>query len=138
MTSTHITPEQAEQARQRAVAAVTRFYSDAETDGHTRRERDAVTHVTDAVRIYGVTAAQIALAAGVRQLLVARLITDARERAQALAAARHDAQRYLDQVQETLRRDVVASVHGGMPEAEAARVYGINRMSVRKWTGKGD
>lgn len=42
----------------------------------------------------------------------------------------------LAEVKAQVRSAVRASVWAGMPEAEAARAFGVDRMTVRKWVGK--
>ena len=50
----------------------------------------------------------------------------------ALAAARQGQA----EATENLRVAVVAACTDGMPEQRAARLAGVNRMTIRKWMGK--
>lgn len=132
----YITAEQIAAARDKAVAAVRDLYA-----GDQDAERRAFDRVTDAVTIYSVTAAEIASLTGLRQLLVARLINAETSRgeaarAEALKMARHDADRYRDEVRQVVHDAVVRSVEGGMPESRAAELYGVDRQTVRTWLGK--
>lgn len=90
-----------------------------------------------AMAVDGITAAQIATAAGVRQLVVAQHITDPRRRAAALAAARHDADRYAEQVRDAMRQEALWRMHeaGGDRGAKAriAADLGITRPTLDTW-----
>jgi len=46
---------------------------------------------------------------------------------------KQDARSLSSQAQETLRRNVVAAVEGGMKQVEAVRVFGVSRAAVAKW-----
>ncbi|HEY9249247.1 MAG TPA: hypothetical protein VIO38_08955 [Rariglobus sp.] len=121
-----------------AAQAVTDVYAYRTTDGALSRQAltdlrtDAAGKVTIALR-GGITPAQIAAKAGVRQLLVAQFIDDLAARADALRAARHDAERYQEQVMDALRAEVLAAVAGGTSKAEASRLYGVGRPAIDAW-----
>lgn len=53
-----------------------------------------------------------------------------------LGHRRREARAALDTATEALRAGVLRALEGGMPEAEAARRAGVDRMTVRKWQGK--
>lgn len=83
-----------------------------------------------------ITSAQVALAAGVRQLMVARLIPDGPARVAALRDARHDADRYRSDVMEQIKVHALADVARGDSEREVAARYGIDRArTLRRWIG---
>lgn len=54
-----------------------------------------------------------------------------------LAAQQHaGAREALAEAREALREAVLASLAEGMPESQAARLAGVDRMTVRSWAGK--
>ncbi|MEV5544293.1 helix-turn-helix domain-containing protein [Saccharopolyspora shandongensis] len=50
-----------------------------------------------------------------------------------MIAGVRDARRLSPEAQEDLRRRVVAAVHGGMSQAEAAQVFAVAPQSVSRW-----
>jgi hypothetical protein len=129
-----------------AAQAVRHYYGSDERDYHELTVVGAGTQPRPAARAAydevgralraGHSAAAVAVAAGVRQLLIVGLIGDANARAAALVAARHDAQRYQTQVMAALRDEVLAAITDGMSEYRAERVYGVTRATIRDWRGK--
>lgn len=59
-----------------------------------------------------------------------------RERIQTLREAYHRSRFQSDASRDELRDAVVDLIGHGMAEAEAARIAGVDRMTVRKWNGK--
>lgn len=53
-----------------------------------------------------------------------------------LARRRTELRERVDELTALMRPLVTAKIKGGMPEAQAAREYGIDRMTIRKWNGK--
>lgn len=100
------------------------------------RERLARQRVTFAIERGETSVAQLALATGLRQLLVARLMDNPALRADALASARRDAERYAQDVRDYIRLDTLRAIEDGMSESEAARLYRVDRMTIRAWLGK--
>jgi len=50
------------------------------------------------------------------------------------AAARYRAARQdRDEARDQLRQEILAALAAGMPEAQAARIAGVTRMTVRAW-----
>lgn len=87
----------------------------------------------------GVTAGQIAAQAGVRPLTVATMVRDHERRAQALVAARLDAERYVGQVMDAIRADVYdlwRTAGHDLPrgwKAETCQRYQISRPTLDEW-----
>lgn len=53
-----------------------------------------------------------------------------------LARRRAELRERLDEVTALMKPLVIAELEAGMPQARAAREYGIDRMTIRKWIGK--
>jgi DNA invertase Pin-like site-specific DNA recombinase len=53
-----------------------------------------------------------------------------------LARRRAELRERLDEVTALMKPLVLAELESGMPEAQAAREFGIDRMTIRKWQGK--
>lgn len=53
-----------------------------------------------------------------------------------LAHRRAELRERLDEVTALMKPLVLVELQAGMPEAQAAREYGIDRMTLRSWQGK--
>jgi hypothetical protein len=105
-TPTYRTAEQIADSLESAIEAVRDYLgTDREVPAAYAAGDRARRAVDIAITVDGITPAQIATRAGVRQLLVAGMVRDPQHRARALAAARHDAQRYLDEVVAEMRME---------------------------------
>lgn len=109
--------------------------------GGTGEEREAAKQVWLAHQLDGTSPAHIAQRAGVRQLLVARLVDDDKLRAAALAAARHDAERYQAQVMDAIRVEALvrwrkANQDGDPPRGTKTLIctqLGLTRPTLDGW-----
>lgn len=66
-------------------------------------------------------------------------VTDIRTAGTALFKAREQyavSRRLAERAWDELRKAALAAISAGMSESEAARVAGVDRMTVRKWLGK--
>lgn len=89
--------------------------------------------VTAAVTTYGASAAQIASAAGVRQLGIVELIDDDAATDEALVQARHDAERYLREVMDRIRSTALARHYAGEQKIRICERLGITRPALDAW-----
>jgi hypothetical protein len=90
-----------------AARAIRDLFDSAATADPQRLEQEARRRVRLAMLVDGITPARIAAAAGVRQLLVARLVENHTRRIEALIAAKHDAERYHAQVMDDIRHEAI-------------------------------
>lgn len=79
----------------------------------------------------------IAARAQIRQLWLAQFVTDEDAYLRALAAARHDAERYRDQVIETQRIAALRTVGQGRLKGVVADRLGVSRVTLNKWLAEG-
>lgn len=136
----YLTAEKKAEILDRAVEAVRDYYGTPRTGEEAgtaeKQTRDAV---GDALWLAGATAARIASVAGVRQLLVARLVDDPERRREALVAARHDVDRHREDVMAAIRAGVMAEYRreldgGKRPNVTAlADRWGIARQGLYDW-----
>lgn len=155
-----MTAEKIDQALADAAEAVRHYYATVQAPDPTavdrpshaeRMEHDVRAEVQRALRA-GHTAAAIASRASLRQLLVARLVDDPQQRAAALVAARHDAQRYEREVAEALRQEARrrwVNVGGTLGDPDGASVprgtkraladeLGVTRVTLDDWLSAPD
>lgn len=131
-----ITAEQQRDAIAKAVEAVrTKNASDVANDpnAYWNTDEQARRTVTDAVTIYGTTAAQIATLAGVGQLAIIELIDDNDARADALVQARHDAERYQRDIMERIRGAALRRYYAGEQKIRICERLAITRPSLDAW-----
>lgn len=95
------------------------------------RAVDAVTEaVTRGGHIHTLITVRVGRCPG---LTIVELIADDDARAKALAAERHAAQRYVTQVTNRIREEVLRRVDAGEEVRAVARMYGVNHNSVYAW-----
>lgn len=104
-----------------------------EINAANRAARRRVTDAVDDALASGVMVAQIALAAGLRQLLVTEFISSRPARMEALAYAAHDAERYLRQVRDAQRLEAVRAFADDVPKTRIAERLGVTRPTVDNW-----
>lgn len=133
------TAEQQTETLHRAARAITAYYAADDPATATREVELALR----ACQVDGVSPAQVAGMAGVRQLLVARLVPGRRARAAALTTARHDAQRHLDEVVDAVRAEAVGRWHeaGGVDAPRGTKMaiadeLDVSRTSFYDWLGQ--
>jgi len=135
---TYRTAEQIAASLEAAVEAVRDYLgTDREVPAAYAASDRARRAVDIAISVDGVTPAQIAARVGVRQLVIAELVADPRHRAAALAAARHDADRYAGRVMAAMqaearwRWETAGRAHGA--KRRIADDLKISRQTLDTW-----
>lgn len=140
----YVTVAQASEARDRAVAEVTKGLEDRAGAGRSRKKLN-VDAVVEAMTIYGVDYREIADAAGVSGLAILEYLTQSFEGGSSgegvaeqvyhagLTAERAALEAYRDQVIEAQRVEVLRLVEEGVMRTHIARQLAVSRTTVRDW-----
>ena len=84
----------------------------------------------------GHTIPLIAARAQMRQLFLAQFVEDESDYMRALATARHDADRYRDQVIEAQRLAALKALAEGVSKTDVAQMLGVSRVTLYGWIAK--
>ena len=84
----------------------------------------------------GHTVALIAARAQMRQLFLAQFVEDKSDYMRTLATARHDAERYRDQVIEAQRMAALKALAEGVSKIDVSQMLGISRVTLNSWIAK--
>ena len=84
----------------------------------------------------GHTIALIAARTQMRQLFLAQFVEDKSDYMRTLATARHDAERYRDQVIEAQRMAALKALAEGVSKIDVAQMIGVSRVTLNSWIAK--